>query len=36
MLLGFGIFNTVEGIIDHHLIGIHHVNETVGRECKRR
>ena len=32
VLLGFGIFNTVEGIIDHHLIGIHHVNETVGRE----
>jgi uncharacterized membrane protein len=32
MLLGFGIFNTVEGIIDHHLIGIHHVNETVVRE----
>jgi uncharacterized membrane protein len=32
MLLGFGSFNTVEGIIDHHLIGIHHVNETVPRE----
>jgi uncharacterized membrane protein len=32
MLLGFGIFNTVEGIIDHHLLGIHHVNETVARE----
>jgi len=28
-LLGFGIFNVVEGIIDHHLLGIHHVNETV-------
>jgi uncharacterized membrane protein len=32
MLLGFGIFNTIEGIIDHHLLGIHHVNETVARE----
>ena len=32
MLLGFGIFNTVDGIIDHHLLGIHHVNETVARE----
>ena len=32
MLLGFGIFNTVEGIVDHHLLGIHHVNETVPRE----
>jgi uncharacterized membrane protein len=27
MLLGFGIFNTVEGIIDHHVLGVHHVNE---------
>ena len=30
--MGFGIFNLVEGIIDHHLLGIHHVNETVPRE----
>ena len=29
MLLGFGGFNVVEGVIDHHLLGIHHVNETV-------
>jgi uncharacterized membrane protein len=29
LLLGFGIFNTVEGLIDHHLLGIHQVNETV-------
>jgi len=27
--MGFGIFNLVEGIIDHHILGIHHVNETV-------
>lgn len=32
LALGFGIFNTVEGIVDHHLLGIHHVNETVPRE----
>ena len=32
MLIGFGIFNVVEGLIDHHLLGIHHVNETVPRE----
>lgn len=32
MLLGFGIFNTVEGIIDHHILGVHHVNETVPRD----
>jgi uncharacterized membrane protein len=29
MLIGFGLFNLIEGIIDHHLLGIHHVNETV-------
>jgi len=29
MLLGFGLFNTVEGLIDHHLLGVHHVNELV-------
>lgn len=29
MVTGFGIFNIVEGIIDHQILGIHHVNETV-------
>jgi uncharacterized membrane protein len=29
LLIGFGLFNIVEGIVDHHLLGIHHVNETV-------
>jgi uncharacterized membrane protein len=28
MLIGFGTFNLVEGIVDHHLLGLHHVNET--------
>jgi uncharacterized membrane protein len=32
MLIGFGLFNLVEGIVDHHLLGLHHVNETVPRE----
>jgi uncharacterized membrane protein len=32
MLIGFGIFNLVEGVIDHHVLGIHHVNETVPRD----
>jgi uncharacterized membrane protein len=31
MLIGFGLFNLVEGIVDHHLLGLHHVNETVPR-----
>jgi hypothetical protein len=32
LLMGFGIFNLVEGVVDHHLLGIHHVNETVPRQ----
>ena len=32
MLIGFGAFNVVEGVIDHHLLGLHHVNETVPRD----
>ncbi len=30
LLLGWGIFNLVEGLIDHHLLGIHHVVERLG------
>jgi uncharacterized membrane protein len=29
--MGCGIFNLVEGVVNHHLLGIH-VNETVPRE----
>jgi len=29
MLLGWGLFNVIEGIVDHHLLAIHHVNEAV-------
>ncbi|RJF95229.1 DUF2243 domain-containing protein [Noviherbaspirillum saxi] len=29
MLTGFGLCNVVEGIIDHHILQLHHVNETV-------
>jgi len=32
MLLGFGVFNVVEGLINHQLLGLHHVNETAPRE----
>jgi len=31
LLIGFGAFNLVEGIVNHHLLGLHHVNETVAR-----
>jgi uncharacterized membrane protein len=29
LLIGWGIFNIVEGVVNHHLLGLHHVNETV-------
>jgi len=29
LLLGWGGFNLVEGVVDHALLGVHHVNETV-------
>lgn len=32
LLIGFGAFNLVEGLINHQLLGIHHVNETVPRD----
>ena len=32
MLIGFGAFNLVEGTINHHLLQLHHVNETVPRD----
>ena len=30
MVLGWGLFNLVEGIIDHHLLNVHHVVERLG------
>ncbi len=32
ILIGFGLFNLVEGVIDHQILGLHHVNETVPRD----
>ncbi len=32
LLMGFGLFNLVEGVIDHQILGLHHVNETVPRD----
>ncbi|MGY2050154.1 DUF2243 domain-containing protein [Methylobacterium sp. JK268] len=31
LLAGWGLFNLVEGVIDHQILGVHHVNETVDR-----
>ena len=28
LLAGWGLFNLVEGLVDHHLLGIHHVYDT--------
>jgi uncharacterized membrane protein len=32
ILVGFGLFNLVEGVLNHHLLGLHHVNETAPRD----
>jgi uncharacterized membrane protein len=32
LLVGFGSFNLVEGLVNHQLLGIHHVNETAPRD----
>jgi uncharacterized membrane protein len=29
MLAGWGLFNLVEGIIDHHILALHHVRDDV-------
>lgn len=29
-LVGWGIFNLVEGIVDHHILGVHHFREGAG------
>jgi uncharacterized membrane protein len=32
VLMGFGVFNLIEGVVDHHILSLHHVNETVSRD----
>jgi uncharacterized membrane protein len=29
LLIGWGAFNVVEGLVSHQFLGVHHVNETV-------
>ena len=31
LLMGWGLFNVVEGLIDHHLLGLHHVRPGPGQ-----
>lgn len=30
LLAGWGLFNLVEGIVDHHLLQVHHVRDDLG------
>lgn len=30
MLAGWGLFNLVEGLVDHQLLGVHHVRDDLG------
>jgi uncharacterized membrane protein len=30
VLVGWGSFNIVEGVVDHHLLGVHHVRDDLG------
>jgi uncharacterized membrane protein len=30
VLVGWGLFNIVEGLVDHHLLGVHHVRDDLG------
>lgn len=30
VLFGWGLFNVIEGVVDHHLLGLHHVRDDVG------
>jgi uncharacterized membrane protein len=32
ILVGWGLFNVVEGVVDHHILTIHHVREGVDNE----
>ena len=31
MLVGWGMFNVVEGLIDHQILGLHHVHPGAGQ-----
>ena len=33
LFLGWGLFNLVEGIIDHHILNLHHVVESRGQSA---
>lgn len=36
LLIGWGLFNVVEGLLNHYLLGIHHVRDDVGEGTARQ
>jgi uncharacterized membrane protein len=32
VLVGWGLFNLVEGVVNHHILGLHHVREDAGQQ----
>lgn len=30
VVMGWGVFNLVEGLVNHHLLGVHHVRDDLG------
>lgn len=30
LLIGWGLFNVVEGVVDHHVLRVHHVRDDLG------
>jgi uncharacterized membrane protein len=30
LLAGWGVFNLVDGVVNHHLLGVHHVRDDLG------
>jgi uncharacterized membrane protein len=34
LLLGWDMFNVIEGIIDHEVLGVHHVNELAAQDWR--
>jgi uncharacterized membrane protein len=33
ILVGWGLFNLVEGLVNHHALGLHHVRESAGHQA---
>lgn len=30
LLVGWGVFNLVEGVVNHQILGVHHVRDDLG------